>query len=112
MSLAARRFPDHITRRREASGSRNEFGEWVPGAMTETALRASVQPVRLEDVDEARDGTRLVDYRKVLVPASGALAAAHEQAGADRVVIEGSEFVVETSESWRGHTRAIVLRAG
>ena len=46
MTLSLRRFPDRIVRRREAPGDRNNAGEFVPGAITEIELRASVQPLK------------------------------------------------------------------
>ena len=75
MTLALRRFPESITRRRQASGTRNRAGEWVPGAVEETELRASVQPLKLEDVD-MEDGSRLSEMLKVYTPAHESLLAA------------------------------------
>ena len=111
MSLAVRRFPDRIVRRRPRPGDRDHNGEWVPGAVQEVELRASVQPVRLEDFDEA-SGLRLEDTRRVYVPAPGALVAARDQNVADDVVIDGDVYRVQNSESWRGHTRALLVRTG
>ena len=45
-----RRYPHAITRKRSGPPSRNFFNELVPGPIVETDLRASVQPVRLQDV--------------------------------------------------------------
>ena len=39
-----------------------------------------------------------------------ALAAAFEQAGADKVIIDGAVFVVEESRTWPNYTRATLLR--
>ena len=110
MRLAARRFPDTITRRREGASTTNDFGEFVPGAITESELRASVQPMSLEDSDFA-GGVSVSHRLSVYVPAPRALAAAFEDAQADSVVVDGLEYVVEESQSWRGsHTRATLLR--
>lgn len=103
------RFPDTIIRLREAPGERNQFGEWEPGAVAEIKFRASVQPIKLEDVD-AVEGSRLVHRRKVYIPTPNALAAAHDDAGGDRVRVDGVEFAVESSESWPDHTKAIIVR--
>ena len=108
--LAARRFPDSITRRRGMPGHRNEFGEWVPGNVMEMTFRASVQPLGVEDLD-LPEGTRLSDRRKVYVPEPDALVAAFDDAQADTVVIDGETFTVEESQSWAdSHTKAVVLR--
>ena len=66
MTFAARRFPDRITRRREAPGARNSFGEWIPGATIDEELRASVQPLKLEDAELA-GGDQLVHRLKCFV---------------------------------------------
>ena len=108
--LSARRFPDTITRRRQAPGSRNSFGEYVQGAVTETDFPASVQPIALEDVD-APEGQRLLRRLKVYVPEGNALAAAVDESEADRALVDGIEYTVETSQTWRGsHTEAVLLR--
>ena len=110
--LAARRFPDTITRRRRAPGDRNVFGEWVQGAVTETDLRASVQPLKLEDAD-VEGGARLQERLRVYVPGLHALIAAFGDREADRVLVDGAEYVVESSSTWSGnsaHTKAVLLR--
>jgi len=107
--LAARRFPQTITRRRQSAGSFNDFGEFEPGQVVEVAFRASVQPLGVEDLD-LPGGTRISVRRKVFVPVPNALAAAFGDAEADHVLIDGVLFVVEESQSWPGsHTKAVVL---
>ena len=66
MRLAARRFRDIITRRRELPGRYNEYGEWVPGASSDETLRASIQPMSLTDSDFA-GGVMLVHRIKAFV---------------------------------------------
>lgn len=109
--LSPRRFPETITRRRQGPGRRNDFGEFVPGDVVETAFRASVQPLAIEDTDFV-GGSMLSERVKVYIPAPDALVAAFEDRAADRVVLDdGRTFHVEESRSWTGsHTRAILLR--
>ena len=110
MTLAPRRFPDRITRRRQAPGATNAFGEFVPGAITEVEFAASVQPLALEDADLA-GGISVVERWKVFVPEADALRAAFDDREADQVVFAATTFVVEESRSWQGsHTRATLLR--
>ena len=45
-----RRFPHTITRKRTGPTTFNFFNEPVPGAVVETDLRASVQPISLRDL--------------------------------------------------------------
>lgn len=111
MRLAARRFPDTVTRRRTGADTVNDYGEVEPGPVTETELRASVQPISTEDLDVV-DGSRLIERLTIYVPEAGALRAARDDTGtADAVVVDGTEYVIERSSSWRGHhTKAIALR--
>ena len=135
MRLAARRFPDVLTRLRERPGDRNQYGEWQPGTVDEDDLRASVQPIRLEDNDSS--GPTVLSHRlKVYIPhgrrtARGAffgsafgadfdhrrpagtapeLAAAFGDRQADKVRYNSNVYVVEQSEAWPTYTRAVLLR--
>ena len=110
MNLAPRRFPQTITRRRQGPGMYDRAGLWVPGAITETDFRASVQPLELEDRDVV-EGSRLTERVKVFLPVEGALVAAFEDREADEVSYGGKVYVVEESRSWPGgHCRATLLR--
>ena len=110
MRLSGRRFPDTITRKRETPGDYNDYGEFVPGTVMETDFQASVQPVALEDLDNP-EGARVSDKLKIYIPVPYALAAAFEQANADKVLVDGLTYVVDESKAWRRHhTRAIVTR--
>ena len=64
---AIRRFPDNIVRRRQGPATENFYGERVPGAIVETALPASIQPVKLEDID-TEGGAMLSARLMVYVP--------------------------------------------
>ena len=50
MKISKRRFPDTVTRKRQAAGAFNDFGEFEPGAVEEVELRANVQPISLGKV--------------------------------------------------------------
>ena len=65
---AIRRFPEFIVRRRQGPGMRNDYGEFVPGAIVTAVLPASVQPIRLEDLN-LPEGERLSERLRVYVPA-------------------------------------------
>ena len=110
-ALAIRRFPERITRRRQGTATFNLYGEPESGAMVETVLAASVQPLKLSDADIA-GGVSLVERLQVYVRESDALTAAFEDRQADTVVVDGKSYVVEESRSWPGrHCRATILRA-
>ena len=145
MKLSPRRFRDIIIRRRSLPGMRDGFGEWQAGATMDVELRASVQPLKLEDVDLAGgvqltqrlkcyvlprrertsaavatllyNGDPLTFHGDPLTLFEGseitdrhALAAAFEAAGADKVIVEGAVYVVESSRTWPTFTRATLLR--
>ena len=104
MTLALRRFPERITRRRQEPGGMNAFGEFIEGTITEVELPASVQPLDLQDADIA-GGVSLVERLRIYVPEPDALRAAFDDAEADAVAWLGLEFTVEESRSWPGsHT--------
>ncbi len=66
-AISQRRFPDVITRRRTLPGAYNEYGKFIAGAIRETELRASVQPLSIEDKDFA-GGAQERERVKVYVP--------------------------------------------
>ena len=85
-------------------------GTFVPGATEDAAFNANVQSLKLEDADVA-EGSRLSERLKCYIPEPDALVAAFEDRDADKVALaDGRVFVVEASESWPNHTKAILLR--
>ena len=110
MRLAARRFPDRIVRTRRGADTVNRFGETIPGPVTLTELRASLQPISNADLDLV-EGSRLVERWTAFVPEPDALLAARDDAVADEVTIGGrGDFIVERAEVWGNHTKANLLR--
>ena len=109
MRLSVRRFPDTIRRLRASASQQDEYGRRIAPTVTEATFRASVQPISLEDVN-FEGGSQLKDRMVCYVPEPGALLAARDDAEADRVLLEsGREYVVASSESWQGHTKAVLL---
>ena len=111
MTLAPRRFPETITRRRQSAGGSQQRGRVGPGSRDRDRtcrFRPTARPGGL------RHRRRRVFGRadQGLHPgAEYALAAAFDDGEADRVIYGGREFVVEESRSWPGsHTRATLLR--
>ena len=106
-----------IVRLREAPGVYDATGRWQPGAVVETVLLASVQPLGLTDT-ETVGGAQYRDRLRVFVPDArplgdlddAPLVGAFADRLADRVQIDGADYVVEFSESWPGHTEAVLLR--
>ena len=107
--LARRRFPDTIVRLREERGVRNDMGEFSPGRVIQTELRASVQPISTEDNLAIGSGGRLSERIRIYTP--GDLRAAFEDRAPDSVrLADLREFAVEETRSWKGHTRAQCMR--
>ena len=82
--LSKRRFPDTVTRKRQGMGSRNQYGEFVPGTVSETLFQASVQPLENSDND-TEAGSRAVRRRRVYIPVRDALRGATDTEEADTV---------------------------
>ena len=138
--LAAPGALTEIVRLRESPGGYDATGRWQPGAVVETTMLASVQPLGLANTETAggaqyRNRLRaFVPYAQVsttnpdgimsggdllgwggtssLVDLDDApLVAAFSDRKADRVLIDGADYVVEFSEAWPpGHVEAVLLR--
>ena len=112
-----RRFPHEIFRQRSGPPSRNFYNELVPGPIVSTALRASVQPIELQDVP-TEAGQQLSGRLRAFVPdnqvpgeTGPALRGAVVDGLADAVEFGGIRYAVDKSEHWRGsHVVAELLR--
>jgi hypothetical protein len=112
---------DGITLIRESAGSRNEYGEYVPGATTSVSLRAVVQPVAFQGQHTMRDmlpeGATLSDYRYIDILADSAqtirpLRVGTNQTGADVFQFESLDWEVFDGNIWdrNGHISALLVR--
>ena len=111
MSLSFRRFPETIIRVRTEGDLQDDYGRRIVPATVETEMKASVQPLDLEDSD-FQGGVQLIERLKVYVPASeGDLLAAFDSGLGDEVIYQGKVFKVEESRTWPGFTRAMLIRA-
>ena len=96
----------------EAPGSRNDFGEWVSGAKTSTAIQVITAPSsggmsRLT----VPEGARLTDYRTFYVSdvLPLPLRVGAKQSGADVILYDGTAYCVKDVDDWRPHGFAEVL---
>lgn len=106
-----------IIRRRFAAGSRGTDGRYVPGAATDTPIRASVQPLRGVDLQTLEEGDRQRDPKRVYTDSDLRTTNQHAtpKTKADHVIIDSVVYQVRTVDTWRGtspipHVKAIVLR--
>ena len=110
-------FPHEITRKRSGPPSRDFYNELVPGVVVETALRASVQPIELQDVP-TEAGQQFSGRLRAFVPdnqvpgeTGAALAGAFDGSLADRVEYDGLTYSIDVTKHWRGsHVVAELLR--
>ena len=88
--LAARRFPDRIVRDGGTGRTRStSTANRIPGPVTLTEHRASLQPIANEDLDLV-EGTRLLrTMDRLTFPEPEALIAAREFEPADMVTLHG-----------------------
>ena len=105
-SLALRRFPDSITRKRALPGMFNQFGEYVSGAVRETVFRCSVQPLALDDNDIA-GGVSLIERLRVYVPTGD---------GGSIITLDqfrwGNDLFKWGADTFRGQSREAVNESG
>ena len=77
MRFPSRLFKHSITRRRQLPGMRNEYGEFIEGAIEETVLQGSLQPLSAEDKEVeggAMVSDKLVVYALNVEPGRATLA--------------------------------------
>lgn len=106
---------------REAPGTRNEFGEYVPGATTNTTLSAVVQPIGLQGGGTVRnilpEGATLSDYRWIDILVDDdqdvrPLRVGTNQTGSDVFQYDGFSWEIFDENVWdkNGHVEAVIVR--
>ena len=120
--LVNRRLTEPAVWRRQQAGSRNQYGEFVPGAAVDKAVAVATAPAG-EFRQPQLSGQRLVADRTFWVDKSAARGAATadgtEQAAAltalresDVIVWGGSEWVVNEVDDWGDFMELRTLRRG
>lgn len=99
----------------ESAGSRNQYGEWVPGKTTVTTTRGASAPVTSGQAADLRDvlpeGTRLSDSRIFwLTTPVQPLRVGDNATDGDRIRYNGIEYRVLRVEDWDGVTEAVCIR--
>lgn len=101
---------------RQAAGSRNEYGEFVPGATTTEPVRMAVEPVTGgENRDMQPSGARLRDVKRFFLPSNGDVAPIRvgtSQTEADVIRYAGTEYSVVRVDSYEafGHIEIVGMR--
>ena len=97
---------------REASGSRNEYGEWIAGAASEREIEVGSEPPFKEDFSRHRiteeGGLRLHDMRNFFI--GEALHPAGRDTIGDILRYDGERYRVMSIQAWGSHWEAIAER--
>lgn len=104
-----------VTLRRFGAGTRDSFGAFVPGATVDTVIKASVQPMRGQELAILPEGERQKDQRKVYTLTELRTADQSLQAPPDQLLIDGLAYQVQQVEPWPSvsplpHFKARVVR--
>ena len=105
-------FGVQITLRRQAEGSRDRSGAWIPGAVSDTPIYAATEPLGLER-NPLEGGVRLGERRLFYIADADVLplrSSATVQTGADRILYNGVEYQVESVKDWGGFAEALCDR--
>lgn len=99
-----------VTRRRFAPGTR-VTGKWVEGAATDTAIQASIQPARGDDLLPLPEGRRTHMVRKVY--SATEISAGRDGVSPDRIIDGADEYEVIMAAPYPGmlglgHYKALV----
>ena len=103
--FAERAFLEDIRLIRQTAGSRNEYGEYVPGTETATDMKAATNPVQRGSwADILPEGTRLSDYREFHLAANAGQVASvrsgTDQTEADIIEYRGVRYAVQDVEDY------------
>ena len=119
-----RRLTEPAVWRRQAAGSRNEYGEFEAGAPVEQAVRVIPAPAGAGDFRQPEpSGQRLVSDRTFWVDKSAGAGAVDATSGepaaaltamreSDVIVWGGSEWVVNAVDDWGDFMELRTLRRG
>ena len=112
--LRTRRWTEDATLVQEGAGTRNEFGEFVPGATTETAVKVRSGPVG-GDGGVTRwqipEGERIQDYRSFLMIGRSVapIRVGTGQTDGDVLVYQGIRYRIADAQPWPEQDLTVVL---
>lgn len=114
-------FTEPVVLNRESTGSRNEWGEYVPGAITSTDHNSSVEPLTTQDGQEIRqilpEGNRISDMKRFFIATTDediakSLRVGTNQTNADTVTYNGLDWIIVkvTDFARHGHLNIVAVR--
>ena len=93
---------------RQADGSRNEYGEFVPGAVTAIDINVVTVPISGEERESLPEGLRERDVRKFWLSGPVEAIVAGEQEG-DIVRYKSTDFRVMQADDWDGFYEVLAV---
>ena len=109
MHLVSKRLLEDATIETQAAGSRNDEGEFVPGATTQRAVKLASAPLDNDMRDVLPEGARLDAGRDFYIPAATAaqlpqpLRVGDGQTDGDVIVYRGSRYRILEVSDWTPH---------
>ena len=89
-------------------------GIWYPGDTSTFTIRASVQPLRPDEIELLPDGRRMSEAFRIYTATPLRLAVEGSNENADKVEIYGNMYEVFSQETWQNklidHYKIIVLK--
>ncbi len=116
--IRGRHFSSEVTLRVQAVGTRNEHGEYVNGATTETTLRASAEPSTLESMKELRlvlpEGNRIAEAFTFFLATTDqnlakALRVGTAQTNPDVIVYQGLNYCIRSVKDFTDHGHIMIV---
>ena len=100
--FSPRVFGEPITIRRQLPGRRDSNGVWFPGGYADTPASAETEPLTLER-EPGEGGVKLSERRVFRIAVENVeplRSSAASQTGADRILYNGSEYLVSSVRGW------------
>ena len=94
---------------RQSPGSRNEYGEWVPGETSETAIIVATVPLSGDERAVLPEGLRERDLRKFWTRMDVSAIVAGETEG-DVIRFHGIDYRTVQVDDWGGFRQILAVR--
>ena len=93
----------------QMTGSRNEYGEFVPGATVTTVVRVVTVPLMGDERDVLPEGLREKDVRKFWMTET-VMAIVSGEADGDILRFDGIDYRVMRADNWSGFYEVLAVR--
>jgi len=97
---AIRCFDKDVTRRRFGAGSYDANGRYVEPSYSDTTIRASVQPLRGDELLRLPEGQRQTKNVKLYTPSDLRVVDDETKTKSDQIIDGTTTYEVRTAEDW------------